>query len=69
MTIELINKTNYANIYCLYDKSGKPIGTKEERLAGSDTRTHYYSLTSKTRNEVKALFRQAAPITEAAAAR
>lgn len=56
MTIEQINQTDYANIYCLYDRNGKPMGTKEVRLAGRNVETHFYSLTSKTRKEVKRLF-------------
>ena len=59
MKIELIKQTEYANIYCLYDESGKPIGTKEAILAGRDAGIHYYSLTSKTRAAVKKLFEQA----------
>lgn len=56
MKIEHINGTNNANIYCLYDNTGKPIGTKEVTLSGRDAGTHYYSLTSKTRSDVKRLF-------------
>lgn len=57
MKIEHINSTDYANIYCLYDNDGKPIGTKEVRLAGRDVGTYYYSLTSKTRKQIRQLFR------------
>lgn len=57
MKIEMINQTNYANIYCLYDDNGKPIGTKEVVLAGKDVGEHYYSLTSKSRADVKKLFK------------
>ena len=57
MKIEKINSTNNANIYCLYDETGKPIGTKEVILSGRDAGTHFYSLTSKTRAEVKKLFK------------
>lgn len=58
MKVELINATNYANIYGLYDDSGKVIGTKEVRLAGRDVGTYYYSWTYKySRKEVKRLFR------------
>ena len=60
MTIELINQTNYANIYCLYSDNGKPLGTKEVRLAGVDVGTYYYSLSSMTRNTIKKLFKEAA---------
>jgi hypothetical protein len=56
MKIELISSTNGVNTYCLYDKDGKPIGTKEVILSGYDAGTHYYSLTSKNREEVKRLF-------------
>jgi hypothetical protein len=56
MHIELANQTNYANIYVLYDENNKPIGTKEVTLTGRDAGTHYYSLTSKSRQEVKKLF-------------
>lgn len=47
MKVELINQTNYANIYGIYEKSGKPIGTVEVRLAGRDVGTYCYSLVSK----------------------
>lgn len=57
MNVEMINQTNYANIYCLYDENGKPIGTKEVILAGKDVGIYYYSLTSKTRKEVEKLFK------------
>lgn len=56
MKVELINQTNYANIYGLYDNNGKAIGTKEVILAGKDVGIYYYSLTSKTRTEVKKMF-------------
>jgi tRNA A37 methylthiotransferase MiaB len=59
MKTELINQTNYANIYCLYSDQGKPIGTKEVVIAGRNVGAYYYSLTSKTRAEVKKLFKQA----------
>lgn len=58
MTVELINSTNYANIYGLYDSMGKPIGTKEVILSGRYAGTNYYSLTSKTNAEIKKLFQQ-----------
>jgi len=58
MKAELINATNYANIYCLYDSSGKPIGTKEVVIAGRDVGIYYYSLTYRyTVREIKAMFR------------
>ena len=47
MKVELINKTNYANIYGIYETSGKPIGTVEVRLAGRDVGTYCYSLCGK----------------------
>lgn len=47
MKVELINQTNYANIYGIYETSGKPIGTVEVRLAGRDVGTHCYSLVGK----------------------
>lgn len=47
MKVELINQTNYANIYGIYETSGKPIGTVEVRLAGRDVGTYFYSLVGK----------------------
>ena len=47
MKVELINQTNYANIYGIYETSGKPIGTVEVRLAGRDVGTYCYSLCGK----------------------
>jgi hypothetical protein len=47
MKVELINQTNYANIYGIYEKSGKLIGTVEVRLAGRDVGTYCYSLCGK----------------------
>jgi len=47
MTVELINMTDYANIYGVYENSGKPIGTVEVRLAGHDVGTYCYSLSGK----------------------
>ena len=58
MKIEKINSTNYADIYCLYDETGKPIGTKEVILAGCDVGVYYYSLTSRSRDEIKRLFKK-----------
>lgn len=46
-TIELINQTDYANIYGIYDKSGHPIGTIEVRIAGRDVGTYAYTMTYK----------------------
>ena len=60
MTKELINRTDYANIYGLYDESGKPIGTMEQRLAGRDVGTHYYSLSRKyNKRDIRRLFKEA----------
>lgn len=60
MHVELINTTDYANIYCLYDEYNRPIGTKEVKLAGREAGvTFYYSLTSKTRKEIRRLFAEA----------
>lgn len=47
MTKEIINQTNYADIYGIYEDSGKAIGTVEVRLAGRDVGTHCYSLSGK----------------------
>ena len=47
MTVERINMTNYANIYGVYDDSGKPIGTVEVVLAGAGVGTYCYSLCGK----------------------
>lgn len=47
MKVELINQTNYANIYGIYETNGKPIGTVEVILAGRDVGTYCYSLVGK----------------------
>lgn len=60
MTKELINQTNYANIWGLYDESGKPIGTMEVRLAGRDCGTHCYSLVGKyNKRDIRRMFKEA----------
>jgi len=57
MKIELINQTNYANIYGVYEKSGKPIGTVEVRLAGRDVGTYCYSLSGKyTKRDIRKFY-------------
>lgn len=59
MKVELINRTNYANIYGVYDETGKPIGTAEIVLAGRNAGTYYYSLTGKhTKNDIRKIFNQ-----------
>ena len=60
MTVELINMTDYANIYGIYDETGKPIGTIENRLAGRDVGTYAYSLSGKyTKRDIKGFWREA----------
>lgn len=59
MKVEFINATNYANIYALYDESGKPLGEKEVILAGRNAGVNYYSLSHYSRSEIKKLFREA----------
>jgi hypothetical protein len=59
MIIELIDADYYANTYCLYDKTGKPIAIREVVINGRDKGSHYYPLISKSRNEVKRLFDKA----------
>ena len=57
MTVERINMTDYANIYGVYDSTGKPIGTVEERLAGRDVGTYCYSLSAKyTKRDIRKAF-------------
>ena len=59
MRAGLINQTDYANIYGVYEDNGTPIGEVEERLAGRDVGTHYYSLTSRyKRSDIKRIFRE-----------
>lgn len=59
MTVEKTNATSYANIYGLYDASGKAIGIMEETVAGRWAgERNYYTLTDKySRAQVKHLFR------------
>ena len=60
MVSELINQTNYANIYGLYDDNGKPIGTKEVKLAGWEAgKTFYYSLVCKyDKQDIRKMFKE-----------
>lgn len=60
MKVELINQTNYADIFGVYDASGKPVGTVERRLAGRDVGTYAYSLSAAyTRRDILRVFRDA----------
>lgn len=60
MTKELINQTDYANIYGIYDETGKAIGTVEVRLAGRDVGTYCYSLTGKyNKRDIRRFFKEA----------
>ena len=57
---ELINMTNYANIYGLYDQNFKPIGTKEVVLSGRNCGTYYYSLWRKyNKRDIAKMFKAA----------
>lgn len=59
MTVELINRTDYANIYGVYNGDGKPIGTVEQRLAGRDVGTYFYSLSGKyTKRDIRKFFKE-----------
>lgn len=59
MTIEKINATNYANIYGIYDKTGKAIGTVEVKLSGRDAGSYAYSLSGKyTRRDIMRMFQE-----------
>ena len=59
MNIELINQTHTANIYGVYDETGKPIGTIEIKLTGPGAGMHAYTLSGKyTRNDIKRFYRQ-----------
>ena len=60
MKKELINATDYANIWGLYDNDGKPIGTMEIRLAGRDVGTYCYSLVGKyNKRQIRQFFKTA----------
>ena len=58
MTVERISETDYANIYGVYDPSGKPIGTVEVKIAGWEAgKTFCYSLTGKyTKRDIRKFF-------------
>ena len=60
MKTELINTTDYANIYGIYNEDGKPIGTVEQRLAGRDVGTYFYSLSGRyTKRDIRRFFKEA----------
>lgn len=60
MKVELVNMTNYANIYGIYDETGKRIGTVENRLAGCDVGTYAYSFSGKyNKRDIKRFWREA----------
>lgn len=57
--VELINKTNTANIYGIYDKSGAVIGTVEVKLIGPECGAHAYTLTGKyTRRDIMRIYQE-----------
>lgn len=56
MYTELINATDYTNVYGLYDENERLIGTKEITLAGRNVGTRYSSWCSMTRKEIRAIF-------------
>lgn len=57
MKVELINRTDYANIYGVYDSTGKLVGTVEVRLAGRDVGTYYDSWCGKyTKRDIRKIF-------------
>lgn len=59
MKVEKINETNYANIYGVYDETGKAIGTVEVRLAGRDCGTYCYSLNYKyNKRDIRKIYNQ-----------
>lgn len=57
MEIKLMNCTNYANIYGLFE-NGKVIGTKEVRLAGIDCKTYYDTWSKYSKKEIKKFFKE-----------
>lgn len=59
MTVKRINATHYANIYGVYDETGKMIGTVEERLAGRDTGTYCNSISAKySKRDIRRFFKE-----------
>ena len=59
MKVELINAPDYANIYGIYDKTGKPIGTVETRLAGRDIGTYAYTLSGRyTKRDIMRFYKE-----------
>ena len=57
MKVERINQTDYANIYGVYEDSGKPVGTVEVRLAGREVGTFCYSLCGKySKRDIRRIF-------------
>ena len=60
MTVELINQTTWANIYGVYDKAGKPIGTVEAVLAGREAGSYFaYTLSGRyTKRDIMRFYRE-----------
>jgi hypothetical protein len=60
MRVELINMTQFANIYGVYDQTGKPIGQVNVILAGRDCGTQVYTLSGKyNRRDIRKFFNEA----------
>lgn len=60
MKVELINMTQFANIYGVYDQTGKPIGQVNVILAGRDCGTQVYTLSGKyNRRDIRKFFNEA----------
>jgi len=60
MKVELINMTNYANIYGVYDETGKPIGQVNNILTGRYCGQQVYTLSGKyTRSDIRKIFNEA----------
>jgi hypothetical protein len=58
MTVELINQTNNANIYGIYEKDGSPAGTVENILTGPNCGYHAYTISRHTRAEIMAAYKE-----------
>ena len=59
MEVKLVNQTNYANIYWVFDETGRAVGIVEQRLAGRDCGLYIRSHSVKYKNsDIRKIWKQ-----------